>query len=158
MSRAVPSKSAAAQGIAAPRRRIDYTPRAIFDAYHARTQRFAIGVPHREIAQQNGLKGGRPKGSKNTPHTVTEAILARYREQGVKLADEMLRLALHAKFEPTRVSAINKIQDRVMGKPPQPVTGGDGKGPVEFVWRFGQRELRIPIKARASTWACRLRR
>lgn len=82
----------------------------------------------REIAQRNGLLGGRPVGSKNTPAEVKAAVLERYRERGIELADAMLEIALDKKqFSPTRITAIDKIQDRMFGKAPQPIDG-DGLG------------------------------
>jgi hypothetical protein len=80
------------------------------------------------LSKINGLKGGRPVGSKSTPHEVKERVLQIYREQAHKLAQEMLDIALDKKnFSPTRLVAIDKIQDRMFGKPPQP-HDGDGFG------------------------------
>ena len=82
------------------------------------------------LSKINGLKGGRPVGSKgpHTPKDVKAAVLERYRERGIELADAMLEIALNKKtFSPTRIAAIDKIQDRIFGKPPQP-HDGDGQG------------------------------
>jgi hypothetical protein len=79
----------------------------------------------------NGLKGGRPKGSKTAvPALVKELILERYRAKAAELADEMIRIGLKGKFEPTRVQAIDKIQDRIFGKPPQPHDGNGLGGSI----------------------------
>jgi hypothetical protein len=83
------------------------------------------------LSKINGLKGGRPVGSKSKPQLpqeVKEAILERYRERGVELADEMLEIAFNKKnFAPTRITAIDKIFDRALGRAPQPIDG-DGQG------------------------------
>ena len=85
----------------------------------------------REVAQRNGrLSKGRPPGTGHPqiPKDVKAAVLERYRERGIELADAMLDIALDKKqFSPTRITAIDKIQDRMFGKPPQP-HDGDGLG------------------------------
>lgn len=85
----------------------------------------------REIAQRNGLKGGRPVGSKSVPQDIKraakEAVENFYREYALDGAKEMKRIALQGKFEPTRVQAIDRMHDRIFGKPPQP-HDGDGLG------------------------------
>ncbi len=74
----------------------------------------------REIAQKNGLKGGRPIGSKNTPTEIREQILGIFQARAQDIANEMANIAFNGKFEPTRLAALDKILDRLIGKPLQP--------------------------------------
>ena len=78
-------------------------------------------------AGQSGNPSGRPK----TDPRVRDAA-REYTEQAIRvlaeaLADEDKRIA---------IKAAEVILDRGWGKPPQAVTGEDGEGPAEFVFRW----------------------
>lgn len=72
------------------------------------------------LSKINGLKGGRPAGSKNTPVEIREQILNIFRARAQDIANEMANIAFNGKFEPTRLAALDKILDRLIGKPLQP--------------------------------------
>lgn len=67
-------------------------------------------------------------------------------EVGKILSEELIRLALHSKYEPSRISAIREIFDRVLGKAPQPVTGEGGDGPVKIIFQWRRPEDPAPGK------------
>lgn len=78
-----------------------------------------------EIARANGMKGGRPKGSK-AAHTLQA-------EQGKALLVQMylenvrpINQALIDKAKNGDIAAIKELHDRVYNKAAQPLTGGDG--------------------------------
>jgi hypothetical protein len=63
---------------------------------------------------------GRGKGSRNkTTFDVREAL----KQHGSELAKELLRIALHAKNDAIRVSALKECLDRILGKASQPIEG-----------------------------------
>lgn len=59
---------------------------------------------------------------------------------------EVIRLALHAKYEPSRIAAIREIYDRLLGKAPQAITGEGGTGPVTVVFRWRSRDEVLEIE------------
>ena len=71
-------------------------------------------------------QGGRRKGAKNK---ATALLKAAFQKHGDALVKALLKLT-KSKDEHVRLKAIMACLDRGWGKPPQPVTGDDGEGPV----------------------------
>lgn len=81
-------------------------------------------------SQQNGRKGGRPKGAKAT-HTIEaergKAELVRMYLENVRPINQ----ALIDKAKAGDIAAIKELHDRVHGKALQAITGPDG-GPIKL--------------------------
>lgn len=103
--------------------------------------------------KKNPAFGGRPVGARDKAkqRRKDEAFGLEMRmkvEQSVreilenvvkKASHELGRLALGAKFEPTRLGAIREIYDRVLGKA-EPLNGSAGQtGPITVVFQWGRR-------------------
>jgi hypothetical protein len=77
------------------------------------------------------LKGSRPVGrAKGTPDKVSAEVRALAATHGPKVIAELVRLALHAKNEATRVSACKELLDRAIGKAVQPISSYGEDEPV----------------------------
>src|SRR5262249_39813230 len=70
---------------------------------------------------------GRRQGS---PNKNTAEIKALAMQDMSRVMQELVRLALHAKNEATRVAACKELLDRAIGKAVQPHSGETGEGPV----------------------------
>lgn len=69
------------------------------------------------IAQQNGKKGGRPKGAKNAKTLEKEAVLAEYRSKIMQSADVLFNSQLHLATGQTYLFKIEKrVVETVKGK------------------------------------------
>jgi hypothetical protein len=100
---------------------------------------------------------GRPPGIKETKPRKDKVPLAQkiafkamvqavLDEVAESCSQELVRLALGAKFEPTRLGAIREIYDRMIGKAPQPVTGTGGEGPVQVIFKWRRPDDTAEIK------------
>src|SRR6266550_822902 len=61
-----------------------------------------------------------PVDRKSDPAAVKHAIIGHFQNRADDIARAMLKLAFEGKFEPTRLAALDKILDRLIGKPLQP--------------------------------------
>src|SRR5215831_104732 len=73
------------------------------------------------------LGAGRRQGS---PNKNTAEVKALAMKDVPHVVQELVRLALHAKNEATRVAACKELLDRAIGKAVQPHSGESGEGPV----------------------------
>lgn len=84
---------------------------------------------------RTGNAGGRPKLPEDVKHV--REMARQYTEAAiVALVDVM-----GAGSGPARVAAANALLDRGWGKAPQPMTGEDGQGPAELVFRWQSEKL-----------------
>lgn len=76
-------------------------------------------------------RGGRKKGTPNKATAELKDLARLYTEPAIK---ELARLALKAKNEQARVSAIKELFDRGWGKATQVVAGDNDGGPIRVSW------------------------
>jgi hypothetical protein len=105
---------------------------------------------NKRAGRRPGIKETRPRRTKiPRGHRIVfkEVVTSVLEEISESCSRELVRLALHAKFEPTRLGAIREIYDRMLGKSPQPVTGTNGEGPVQvtFSWRRPDEPAEIKV-------------
>lgn len=79
---------------------------------------------------QSGNPGGRPKLPEDVKHV--RELARQYTMQAVAT----LASVMEDGSGPAKVAAANAILDRGWGKAPQPMTGEDGEGAVEMVFRW----------------------
>lgn len=65
---------------------------------------------------------------------------ARLSERRMAFADELIKIALGADNDTTRMNAINSIFDRLDGKSTQSVSGPGGEGPIAMTFRWATEE------------------
>ena len=79
-------------------------------------------------------KGGRTPGAgrrPGVPNKATAELKALARLHTPAAIEELARLAKEAVSEQARVAAIRELLDRAYGKSAQPLTGEDGKVPLD---------------------------
>lgn len=99
-----------------------------------------------------GIKtGGRVTGTPNKATSEVKVLAGKYGPAAIEAAARLAGLVLKvvpnkegdgeqevpdgaAESEPARIAALQLILDRAYGKATQPITGGDGEGPLEIRW------------------------